>query len=105
MTVQASTAPRKQTVLPPPAQQAYLTHCLVGPRFDLLDAVRSWRSDDWRRSYPAGSTTRLEAPVGVPAGKVLTDEALSTFLANGPLTPADANLATLTVPARLGADG
>lgn len=79
----------------------HFTHVLIAPRFDPLEAIRSWAAPGWRLSYPPGDDKVLPDPKGVPQGTVLGDEHLTRYLSNGKLDADDPDLATRTIPDRL----
>jgi hypothetical protein len=79
----------------------HFTHVLIAPRFDPLEAIRSWAASSWRLSYEPGEDKVLPEPKGVPRGSSLNDEQLQHFLSNDVLSMDDADLATQKIPERL----
>jgi GTPase-associated protein 1, N-terminal domain type 2 len=77
------------------------THVLIAPRFDPLEAIRSWAARAWCLAYEAGEDKVLPDPKGVPQGNVLNDEQLQRFLSSAPIDVDDVALATQTIPERL----
>jgi GTPase-associated protein 1, N-terminal domain type 2 len=85
---------------------SFITHALIYPRLDLLDAVSAWGATDWRTTeYPRGATKTLDRFAGVPAGGLLGEAALQAFLSPAD-APAETNqsLAQVVNPGRVERD-
>ena len=80
---------------------SFVSHILIYPRLDMLQAAASWGSPDWQTDeYERGATQLLPPFNGVPHADLINDAALTAFL-EGSDASADQSLARVVFPSRV----
>ncbi len=79
--------------------RSYFSHLILLPAPTPAEVLRSWGADEWVKRYPPGATKTLASVTKLPVGKLVSDAALTAFLAENPTGPSD--LCVTVCPPRL----